>query len=194
MIILRLFVEFFLVGMLAFGGGMATVPFLQELSVRTEWFSAAELADMIAISEATPGPIGVNLATYAGYNTAGIPGVIAATFGVVTPSVVIILIITKVLQKFRSNKDMDSAFYGLRPASCALICSSAVMLLGNVLFTPVIYAGDVAVQGKLAVFNNLLDWRALVLLVVLIPPVLKTKLHPLVYLAIAAVVGIVIKL
>ena len=176
MIILRLFAEFFIIGLLAFGGGMATVPFLQELSVRSGWFTAAQLADMIAISEATPGPIGVNLATYAGFNTAGIPGVLSATFGIVTPSVIIILIVAKIMQKFRDNKDVDSAFYGLRPASCALICVSAVMLLRS------------------AIFPAEFDWRALVLLVLLIPPVLKTKLHPLVFLAIAAVVGIVIKL
>ena len=176
MIILRLFAEFFVVGLLAFGGGMATIPFLQDLSERTGWFTAVQLGDMIAISEATPGPIGVNLATYTGYNIAGIPGVIAATIGIVTPSVVIILIVAKVLQKFRDNKDVDSAFYGLRPASCALICVSAVMLLRSVLFP----------SG--------FDWRALVLLVVIIPPVLKTKLHPLVFLGISAVVGIVIKL
>ena len=193
MILLRLFAEFFLVGLMAFGGGMATVPFLQELSTRTGWYSAAELADMIAISEATPGPIGVNLATYTGFKTAGLPGVVAATFGIVAPSVIIILIITKVLQRFRENKDVDSAFYGLRPASCALICTSVVMLLRNVLLDPVVEAG-VAVQGKLAVFNWLLDWRALILLAVLIPPVLKTKLHPLIFLVIAAVVGIIVKL
>ena len=176
MIILRLFAEFFLVGLLAFGGGMATVPFLQDLSERTGWFTAAQLGDMIAISEATPGPIGVNLATYTGFKTAGISGVIAATFGIVAPSVIIILIITKVLQKFRDNRDVDSAFYGLRPASCALICTSAVMLLRS------------------ALFPSTFDWRALVLLALLIPPVLKTKIHPLVFLGISAVVGIAIKL
>lgn len=176
MIFLRLFAEFFLIGLLAFGGGMATVPYLQELSGRTGWFTASELTDMIAISEATPGPIGINLATYAGFNTAGIPGVLAATIGIVTPSVVIILIVAKVLQKFRENKDVDSAFYGLRPASCALICASAVTLLRSALFTPTF------------------DWRALILLVLLIPPVLKTELHPLVFLGISAVVGIIIKL
>ncbi|NLB29617.1 MAG: chromate transporter, partial [Clostridiales bacterium] len=136
MIILRLFAEFFLIGLLAFGGGMATIPFLQDLSERTGWFTAAQLTDMIAISEATPGPIGINLATYAGYNTAGIPGVLSATFGIVTPSVVVIIIVAKVLEKFRENEYVDSAFYGLRPASCALICSSALTLLRSAIFTP----------------------------------------------------------
>ena len=197
MIILRLFAEFFLIGLLAFGGGMATLPFLQDLSVRTGWYTAAELTDMIAISEATPGPIGVNLATYTGFRVAGISGVFAATFGVVAPSVIIILIITKVLQKFRENKDVDSAFYGLRPASCALICSSALLLLRSVLFPA---AADIAAlsgvlaREKITAFAQSLDWRALILLAVLIPPVLKTKLHPLIFLAIAAVVGIIIKL
>lgn len=176
MILLRLFGEFFLIGLFAFGGGMATLPFLQDLSERTSWFTLSQLADMVAIAEATPGPIGVNLATYAGYNTAGIPGVLAATTGIVTPSVIIILIIAKILEKFRNNSVVDSAFYGLRPASCALICAAAITILRSAVFTPAI------------------DWRAFVLLILLIPPVLGTKLHPLVFLGIAAVAGIIIKL
>lgn len=116
MILLHLFLEFFKTGLFAIGGGMATVPFLYSMSDKTGWFTHAQLADMIAVGESTPGPIGVNMATYVGYTTAGVPGAIIATVGLVVPSVIIILLIAKVLQQFRQNKYVDAAFYGLRPA------------------------------------------------------------------------------
>ena len=102
MIYLRLFVEFFLTGLFAVGGGMATIPFLESMSERTGWFTSGQLADMIAVSESTPGPIGVNMATYVGFLTADIPGGIIATLGLVTPSVIVILIVAAFLKSFRS--------------------------------------------------------------------------------------------
>lgn len=95
MIYLQLFYEFFKAGLFAVGGGLATLPFLHEISEKTGWFSIAELMDMIAVSESTPGPIGVNMATYAGFSTAGILGSLAATIGLVFPSVVIIIFVYK---------------------------------------------------------------------------------------------------
>ena len=136
----KLFWEFFKAGLFAIGGGMATVPFLQEMGDATGWFTSAELADMIAISESTPGPIGVNMATYVGNVTAGIPGGIIATLGLVTPSVIIILIVATVLKKFRDNKYVNSAFYGLRPATAensmnSIGCSFFVGLTKSVRIT-----------------------------------------------------------
>ena len=93
MLYLRLFWEFFKTGLFAVGGGMATLPFLYSMSDATGWFTHAQLADMIAVSESTPGPIGVNMATYVGFSTAGVPGAVVATLGLITPSVIIILII-----------------------------------------------------------------------------------------------------
>ena len=126
MLYLQLFWEFFKAGLFSIGGGMATVPFLREISARTGWFSAMDLADMIAVSESTPGPIGINMATYVGYTTvnnhygpvAGILGSIIATVGLVTPSVIIILIIAKFLEKFRENHpDLCLPNYDHRPVS-----------------------------------------------------------------------------
>ncbi|MBQ2756419.1 MAG: chromate transporter, partial [Oscillospiraceae bacterium] len=124
MIFLRLFWEFFKTGLFAIGGGMATIPFLYDISDATGWFTHHDLANMIAVSESTPGPIGVNMATYVGYITgmevAGIPtgilGAVTATLGLVTPSVIVILIIAAILTNFKNNKYVGSAFYGLRPA------------------------------------------------------------------------------
>ena len=100
MIYLRLFFEFFKTGLFAVGGGMATLPFLYDMADKTHWFTSAQLADMIAVSESTPGPLGVNMATYVGFSVSGIPGGIIATLGLVCPAVVIIIIISKFLNKF----------------------------------------------------------------------------------------------
>ena len=120
-LLLRLYWEFFLVGLFSMGGGMATVPFLFDLSARTGWFTTADLTTMIAISEATPGPIGVNMATYVGYVSAGIPGSIIAPLGLVTPAVIIILLVSKILNTLWQNPKIKGLFYALRPASVGLI-------------------------------------------------------------------------
>ena len=121
MIYLKLYFEFFKIGLFAIGGGMATIPFLRHLSETSGWFSLGFITDMIAISESTPGPIGINMATYAGYNVAGIFGGLIATLGMITPSVIIVTIISGYLQRFRQSELVSSAFLGLRPAVTALI-------------------------------------------------------------------------
>lgn len=124
MILLRLFYEFFKTGLFSVGGGMATIPFLQHMGETTGWFTNQDLTTMIAVSESTPGPLGVNMATYVGYQTAGVPGALVATLGVITPGAILILIIAGFLQKFRSNRSVEAVFAGLRPASTALIAGS----------------------------------------------------------------------
>ena len=135
MILLRLFFEFAKTGLFAVGGGLATIPFLQDLGARTQWFSDADLTTMIAVSESTPGAMGVNMATYVGYTTAGVPGAVVATLGLVFPSIVVIIVIAGFLQKFRQSKTVDAVFYGLRPASTALIASAGLTVATAVLIT-----------------------------------------------------------
>ena len=118
MIYLRLFWEFFKVGLFSVGGGLATLPFLYSLGAKTGWFSTADVANMLAVSESTPGPIGVNMATYAGFDCAGVLGGVVATLGLVTPSVIVIVLIAMALQAFRTNKYVDAAFYTLHRAHC----------------------------------------------------------------------------
>ena len=130
MVLFRLFYEFMKIGLFSVGGGMATLPFLYDLSDSTGWFTHAQIADMLAVSESTPGPIGINMATYVGYTVAGIPGSLAATIGVIIPGIILVLIITTVLEKFRNNKNVEGAFYGLRPASTALIALTSSILYG----------------------------------------------------------------
>ena len=187
MILLRLFWEFFKTGLFAVGGGMATLPFLYDMSARTGWFTQARLADMIAVSESTPGPIGVNMATYVGFETAGIPGAVVATLGLICPSIIIILLIARVLKQFRESKTVDAIFYGLRPCSIALI-AAAGLLVARVTFLN---------QDALAAgFNpaELLRWKELLLAAVLLvlTRLVKPlkKLHPVVFIALSAAVGI----
>ena len=112
MLYLQLFWEFFKTGLFAVGGGLATLPFLQDMSDRTGWFTHAQLADMLAVSESTPGPIGVNMATYVGFSTGGVGGALIATLGLITPSVIVILIVAAFLKAFRDSKWVSV----LRPA------------------------------------------------------------------------------
>ena len=120
LILVRLFYEFFKTGLFAIGGGLATMPFLYNISESTGWFSRSDLTNMIAVSESTPGPLGVNMATYVGFSVSGIPGGIIATLGLVCPAVVIIIIISKFLNKFKENPYVEAVFHKIRPTSTGL--------------------------------------------------------------------------
>ena len=186
---LRLFWEFFKTGLFAVGGGLATLPFIYDMSDRTGWFTYQQIADMIAVSESTPGPIGVNTSTYVGYITGGLPGSIIATLGLVTPAVIIILIIASCLKKFRENRFVDHAFYGLRPASAGLIAAAGF----SVVMLALVREDAFKASGNIL---DLFSWKGLALAAViwvLTNLVKKTKdLHPIVYIAASAVVGILV--
>ena len=186
MLYLRLFWEFFKTGLFAVGGGMATLPFLYSMSDATGWFTHAQLADMIAVSESTPGPIGVNMATYVGFSTAGVPGAVVATLGLITPSVIIILIIAKVLAAFRQNKTVDAAFYGLRPCSVGLIAAAGLLVVKISLFNAELYQ-------QTGVLMNVFNWKAIILAAVLIVLTRYVKplkkLHPVFFILGSAAVG-----
>ena len=190
MILLRLYFEFFKTGLFAFGGAIATIPFLSDMGARTGWFSQEFLADMLAVSESTPGPIGVNTATYVGYTVAGIPGCIIATLGLVSPSIIVILIVAAFLKAFKDNRFVKQGLYGIRPASMGLIAAAGVTVVKLCLLDTAAYAET----GKLL---SLLNWKSLLLFAViwlLTNPVKKTKnLHPVVFIAASAAVGIVFR-
>ena len=126
MLLLRLFWEFFKIGIFAVGGGMAAIPFLQDLATKTGWYDQSLITTMIAVSESTPGPIGINMATYVGNNVAGVIGGITATLGVIIPSIIIVTVISKFLEKFKSSKIVSDIFYGLRPAVTGLIAAAGI--------------------------------------------------------------------
>ena len=196
MILLRLFWEFFKTGLFTVGGGMATLPFLYAMGAKTGWFTDAMLADMVAVSESTPGPIGMNMATYVGYTTAGIPGAIVASLGLVVPSLIIITIIASMLGRFRSNKTVDAVFYGLRPCSVALIAAAGLMGARIPFLNPgvldALLSHGAAAAG--AAPGLLLRWKEILLAgIILVLTRAKTKakdLHPVVFIMASAVVGI----
>ena len=121
MIYFTLAYEFFKIGLFSIGGGMATLPFLMDLAGKHDWFTIAQVADMAAISESTPGPLGVNMATFAGYHAAGIPGALIATLALTAPALIIIILIAKFLENFSENQTVQAVFYGIRPTVAALI-------------------------------------------------------------------------
>ena len=186
MIFLRLFLQFFKTGLFSVGGGLATLPFLYEMSDVTGWFSHADIADMIAVSESTPGAIGINMATYAGFRTAGIAGGIIATIGLAAPSIIIILIIAKFLEKFRQNRYVEGAFYGLRPASIAMITVAGV----NVAKVALVDLPAFAATGQI---SSLFLWKNIILGVLLFIGTRKLKWSPIVFIIISAAVGIIFR-
>ena len=187
MILLRLFFEFAKTGLFAVGGGLATIPFLQDLGARTQWFSDADLTTMIAVSESTPGAMGVNMATYVGYATAGVPGAVVATLGLVFPSIVVIIVIAGFLQKFRQSKTVDAVFYGLRPASTALITSAGLSVALSIFI----------LVGGTETHTFSVNWMSLILAALVFigmrVPKLK-KLHPIVFIGVSALIGILFRM
>ncbi len=179
-IYVQLFYEFFKVGLFSIGGGMATIPFLADMGKKTQWFTSSDLMNMLAVSESTPGPIGINMATYVGYTVGGVPGALIATAGEVAPAIIIIIAIAKFLEKFRTNRFVNSAFYGLKPASTGLIGSALLGVAAEVLFPGGFDAG--------------IKIKAIILMAVVwfLSNIFKpTKnLHPICFIGICAVAGI----
>ena len=184
MTILRLIVEFFKTGLFAVGGGLATLPFLYEMGEKTGWFTTQDVLNLLAVSESTPGPIGINMSTYVGFITAGIPGAVIASLSLAAPCVIVILLVIRVLDKFKGNPLVDSIFKALRPASIGMITAALIGVVNESLLHLENYAG---VSTILSVFN----WKGIALAVVLWFVMKKWKTHPIAYFAIAAAAGIV---
>lgn len=180
-----LFFEFFKTGLFSVGGGLATLPFLFKMSDKYGWFTTQQLTNMIAVSESTPGPIGINIATYAGFTThnLGVPGAIFATLSLVAPSIIIILIIAAFLEKFSENRLVNNAFYGLRAAVGGLIASAFLTVVKTTFLIP----------GAAGIIS-MIDWKKVILFAALLFFVLKVKKHPIFYIAAGAAAGIVFAL
>lgn len=192
MIFLHLFIEFFKTGLFAIGGGLATIPFLTAMGEKWNWFSQETLGNMIAVGESTPGPIGVNMATYVGYTTGlgeyglwgAIAGGIVATLALVLPSVIIILCVAKILNAFKENKFVARSFYAIRPAVTGMIATAAVTMIKSGIFTK---SGNLLQKA---------DIKAVVLFAILIIATnIKPfkKLHPILFILIAGVIGAIFK-
>ena len=184
---IQLFAEFFKTGLFAVGGGLATLPFLYDISARTGWFTAHDIADMIAVSEATPGPVGINMATYVGFKTLGISGAAVATLGLICPSLIIIMIISRILTKFRDSVIVRNIFYALRPASTALVASAGLGVASISLLNDEAYAQS-------GVIFSIFDWKCIILAAAIFAGIKKFNKHPIIYIVIAALAGVIFRL
>jgi len=167
-----LFIEFFKIGLFAIGGGLVTIPFLYDLANKTGWFSATTIPNMIALSESTPGPLGINMATYTGFTINGILGGLLGTLGLITPSVIIIVLIAKLLKKYRQNQYVQKLFNAIKPAVLALI-----LVVGITLFQQTVLTGTIL--------------KKLILFLLLFLLIQKTKLHPIFFIILSGLIGIV---
>ena len=184
MIYLQLFWEFAKIGLFAVGGGMATLPFLERLCEKTGWFDASLITDMVAISESTPGPIGINMATYVGCDIAGVLGGIVATAGLVTPALFVVILVSKSLEKFRGNAVVENMFYGLRPAVTGLIAAAGIGVAEVALFNLELYK-------QTGMLVDLADIRKLIYFVLIYIGIKKIDVHPIVFIGVSALVGII---
>ena len=176
--------EFFKTGLLAVGGGLATVPFLFEMIQRYGWFTNETLANMIAISEATPGPMGVNMASYVGYVTTNhVLGSLVTTFSLITPSIIIICIIAHFLKKFKDSALVQYLFYGLRPAVCAMIATAGLSIFVTTMF-----------QDANVTFDTFEVFPFLLFLIVLGITKKFNKIHPIAIIFSCAIIGIIFQL
>ena len=177
---------------------MATLPFLKDIGQSTGWYTYTDLMNMLAVSESTPGPIGINMATYVGFTVGGIPSAVIATLGEVTPSIIVILIVAMMLKKFRDNRYVNMAFYGLRPASTGLIGAACVTVVLEVMTGIKVLAADGALMNTFRLAGeSLIKWPGVLLgalLIVLTNFIRPVKnWHPIVFIAFSAVVGIVFR-
>ncbi len=186
MIYIKLFFMFVKIGLFSIGGGLASLPFLQDLVDKYDWISSKELVDMIAISESTPGPIGINTATFVGYKAAGLFGGMITTLGIITPSIIIIVLIAHYFKRFNEKPLVQGAFLGIRPAVTGLIASVCFEIIRISILNLEKYNSS----------KNLLDIinvKEAILFVIIVYLIHKYKKHPILYLASAAIIGIVFK-
>jgi chromate transporter len=179
--LLLLFAEFFKIGLFAIGGGLATLPFIYRLADAAPWLEAHMIPDMLAVAQSSPGAVGVNLAVYTGYLAAGIPGCVTAALGLVTPSIIIICVVAGMLQAFKENKTVQAVFTGLRPAAAGLLCAACIPVLKVSLW-----------NGEAAVWYERLRIGQSVLFVVVFVLVRRFRAHPVLYIAGAGVLGVIL--
>lgn len=178
-VLFLLFFEYFKIGLFTFGGGYASLPFLFHLAEYYKWFSYDELTQLIAISGITPGPVGLNMATFSGFKTMGIEGAIIATLAFVLPMILITTQVFRVLDRFKENRFVKSVLYILRPTSCALILSVGIKLFYNSILVDF-------------TFKNI-NFMAFFVVLILFLMTFKCKRDPVIYIFSAGILGIIVK-
>lgn len=181
MLNLIIFIEFCKIGLFAIGGGLATLPFLFHLGIVYHWFYTNDLAKLLAIANIVPGPVGINLASLIGFSANGFIGSLMAILGIMTPSLVFVFVISKLLKEFEGNKFVKSIFYMLKPTSCAMIMAICIRLLKNILF----------LHNQLFDVNQF-NWLALLLFIILLIHSFKINRSPIFYFGVSALAGILL--
>ena len=188
MIYLQLFYEFFIIGLFSVGGGgMATIPFLYKLAEKTGWFQAKFVTDMVVVSESTPGPIGINMATYVGFSVAGVAGGIIATLGVIAPAMIIVTLLSKTIEKYQRSPIIKDGFYAVRPAVVGIIGAGFCQVLSNVMF-------NVSLYEQTRMLRDLITKKEVIVFLIFFVVMRKFKLPIFCYICLAAVAGIVFQL
>ena len=183
MTLLFLYARFFQIGLFSIGGGLATLPFLYRLADTQDRLSPEMIGNIQAVAQSLPGAIGVNMAAYTGFQCAGIPGAFIAALGLISPSIIIIIIVAGTLQAFKESRIVKAVFSGLRPAAGGLLCAAGFGAVKRSLY-----------NGSASDWYELLRWRECLLLAMLCFLVFKFKKHPIIYIAVACIAGAVLRL
>ena len=185
--LLLLYAEFFKIGLFSIGGGLATLPFLYEMSATYDFLCREDIGNFLAIAQSSPGAIGVNMCTQAGYLACGIPGSIIAPLGLISPAIIAIVLIARILSGFKENKTVKAVFSGLRPAAAGLIFAAGFGVIVISLFS-------IHEFREAGIWYKSIHWKEFILFAVLLALVLKFKKNPILYIAIAGIAGIILKL
>ena len=178
-----IYLLFFQIGIFAIGGGLATLPFLYEMADKYEWLSREMIGNFIAIAQISPGAIGVNIAVQTGFQYGGMPGGLLAALGLVSPAIIIITLIARVMQSFRENRIAVSVFSGLRPAAAGLLASAGLNTLMLALY-----------NKDAAAWHEILRVKESVIFAVIFLLLLRFKGHPVIYIVCGAIAGILFRL
>ncbi|TCK90635.1 chromate transporter [Natranaerovirga hydrolytica] len=184
MVYINLFIEFFKIGIFSYGGGLAMLPLLQDTAISRGWITASQFADLIAISESTPGPIAINMATFIGFNSGGVFGSIIASLAVVLPAFILALILAKFLQHFNKHPMVQSVLIGVKAAVIGLVCTAVL----QVALVSLYQSG----YGQLLTFYKDLDYKAIILFIIMLLGVIKYRKNPIIYISIAGIIGAII--
>lgn len=187
MIYLQLCYEFFIIGLFAVGGGMAALPFLYRLAEKTGWFTAKFVTDMVVVAESTPGPIGINMATYVGFSVAGFLGAVIATLSVIAPAIIIVTLLSKTIEKYKRHPIMRDGFYAVRPAVVGIIGAGFYQVLSNVIF-------NVSLYEQTKMIRDLITKKEVIVFIIFFILMRKFHLNVVFYVCIAAIAGVILKL
>ena len=194
MIYLELLVTFFKIGLFSFGGGYGMIPLIEREIVSRNWLTGPEFVDIISISEMTPGPISINTATFVGYRMGGVAGGAAATTGIVLPSLILILIVSHYLEKFRQNKLKEEIIHGIRPVVVALITQAVLLVAGNIFLKEKPGAEIISIFDWISGGNflNVINLPTILIAAVCLAVLLLTRVHPILIILAGGVAGIIL--